>query len=142
MYKGPSGLARTVSENPRKNLVAVWEQAIEKAREYERTHHPRGEDETNESSTSTKEPDDVHIEQPDDVEEEIIHVQVVSGRIYYFFTSSCTWSTASVLTIFDRTKVVELLHHGRTRRAASYNMRDGSNDDFLVFRSAYLLERP
>lgn len=60
---------------------------MQKAKEYEKIHFYRGASEEVEPSMDTKEPDDLHIEQPDDIEEEIIHVQVVS--------TPQSWSNAS-----------------------------------------------
>ena len=76
------------AENPQKNLEAVWERAVQKAREYEKSSPHKGEGDGGESSISTKEPDDLHIEQPDDIEEEIIHVQIVSVFYHYLPTTS------------------------------------------------------
>ncbi|CDJ60881.1 DnaJ domain-containing protein, putative [Eimeria maxima] len=80
-----------LKENPRKNLEAVWERAVQKARDYEKLNPPQGDVELGDSNISTKEHDDLHIEQPDDVEEEIIHVQLVSSVIVIF-----PWRPAAV----------------------------------------------
>ncbi|CDJ29985.1 DnaJ domain-containing protein, putative [Eimeria mitis] len=66
-----------LADNPRKNLEAVWERAVQKARDHDKSNPQRGDSESGDSTFSTKEPDDLHIEQPDDIEEEIIHVQLV-----------------------------------------------------------------
>lgn len=65
-------------------MEAVWERAVQKARDYEKLNPPQGDVELGDSNISTKEHDDLHIEQPDDVEEEIIHVQLVSSVIVIF----------------------------------------------------------
>ncbi|KAL8272148.1 hypothetical protein Esti_003917 [Eimeria stiedai] len=66
-----------LQENPNKNLEAVWERAVQRAQEHERGRQPKEGEENGDFVAPSKEADDVHIEQPEDIDEEIIHVQVV-----------------------------------------------------------------
>ncbi|KAL8434511.1 hypothetical protein Efla_000027 [Eimeria flavescens] len=66
-----------LEDNPRKNLEAIWERAVQQAKEHEGRRPQNTEEKTTEYEPDDKDEEDVHIEQPEDVEEEIIHVQVV-----------------------------------------------------------------